>query len=101
MSLSNLPLLITKDSEGNCCPRLVCTHCHTVIADAREAIVEVNPGFGFFCAPCSSRPDERAMIVPLTDFLVCLYCNAGLDELLHPNVGDELVLDLTKQSKED
>jgi hypothetical protein len=41
------------------------------------------------------------MIVPLTDFLVCLYCNAGLDELLHPNVGDELVLDLTKQSKED
>ncbi len=91
MSLSNLRLLITQDSEGNCCPRFLCTRCHVAITDARKAGVALMGAPQAVCDRCISALDDRALVVPLLDFLVCAFCNAGLSDLLQLGVNDELL----------
>ena len=48
------------------------------------------------CDPCISGLDGRLLVIPLLDFLVCLFRNTGLDDLLPPVVDDELLPVLTE-----
>jgi hypothetical protein len=51
----------------------------------------VTPSVRLVCGRCVSNLGDAASVVPLADFLVALMRNAGLGDLLRPDVDDELI----------